>query len=73
MSHPGPGGVEPSITALVWNANKDTYVKYKALTRIQSPRTEMIDDLYDMMKVSYFPEHFFIGYAEHLIIVIPVP
>jgi eukaryotic translation initiation factor 2C len=50
--HPAPGSDgRPSFTALVGNVDKDT-AKYIADIRVQTSREEMIEDLYEMSKVS---------------------
>jgi eukaryotic translation initiation factor 2C len=50
VTHPGPGQNRPSVASLVssWDMNGS---KYRAYSRVQHPRHEIIADLKDMMKV----------------------
>jgi eukaryotic translation initiation factor 2C len=51
VSHPAPGiQNRPSVASLVWSWDSDG-CKYSAVTRVQHPRTEVIDELRSMMKV----------------------
>ncbi|KAG5653267.1 hypothetical protein H0H81_001427 [Sphagnurus paluster] len=53
VGHPGPGIMKPSVTSLVWSY--DQYAtKYSALTSVQQPRLEIIDNLKDMVKRAAF-------------------
>jgi len=47
VSHPGPGSVFPSISAVVASCDKDG-VKYNTAARVQTSREEIILDLKDM-------------------------
>ncbi|KAF9486279.1 Piwi-domain-containing protein [Pholiota conissans] len=44
VGHPGPGVQKPSITSLVYSTDRYA-TKYVALTAIQNPRTEIVEDL----------------------------
>ncbi|KIM49616.1 hypothetical protein M413DRAFT_112755 [Hebeloma cylindrosporum] len=44
VGHPGPGEQKPSITSLAFSYNKNA-TQYVALTSIQPPRMEIIQDL----------------------------
>ncbi|KAJ6488611.1 argonaute-like protein [Mycena vitilis] len=51
VSHPAPGSNRPSVASLVWS--HDRYgAAYCATTRVQSPRSEIIADLKNMVKVA---------------------
>jgi hypothetical protein len=47
--HGDPGVKQPSVSSIVWSWERNA-VKYKALMRLQEPRTEIIKDLYEMME-----------------------
>jgi eukaryotic translation initiation factor 2C len=47
--HGDPGMKQPSVSSIVWSCERNA-VKYKALMRLQEPRTEIIKDLYEMME-----------------------
>ncbi|CAK5279472.1 unnamed protein product [Mycena citricolor] len=49
VAHPGPGTNRPSIASLVFSWDRDA-TKYIALTDIQAPRLEMIENLQSLMK-----------------------
>lgn len=51
VSHPGPG-VEnrPSVASLVWSWDTGG-CRYSAVTRVQRPRSEVIEELKSMMEV----------------------
>lgn len=51
VSHPAPGSMQPSIAALV-SSHDSTACQYTASIRVQPPRTEMIEDLTNMVLVS---------------------
>jgi len=52
VGHPGPGVKnQPSVTSLVWSWDQWA-CRYTAVSRVQSPRTEIIADLKDMFKIS---------------------
>ncbi|KAJ7615089.1 Piwi domain-containing protein, partial [Mycena polygramma] len=51
VSHPAPGVNRPSVASLVWS--HDRYgAAYCATTGVQSPRTEIIADLKNMVKIA---------------------
>ncbi|KAG6874292.1 hypothetical protein C0995_001517 [Termitomyces sp. Mi166 len=51
VSHPAPGSLLPSISALV--ASMDNRLcKYAASIRVQASRTEIIQDLFEMFKIA---------------------
>ncbi|KAF8970921.1 Piwi domain-containing protein [Flammula alnicola] len=45
VGHPGPGVQKPSVTSLVYSLDQHHATQYAALTGIQAPRTEIIEDL----------------------------
>jgi len=52
VGHPGAGvRNQPSVTSLVWSWDLNG-IKYKALTNVQPPRTEIIQDLRGMMEIA---------------------
>ncbi|KAI0272588.1 Piwi domain-containing protein [Gloeopeniophorella convolvens] len=52
VTHPGPGvGDRPSIASLVSSYDR-TFSHYAAFTRVQGPRTEVIEELEDMFLTS---------------------
>jgi eukaryotic translation initiation factor 2C len=54
VGHPGAGVKnQPSIASLVWSHDINA-VQYVAFSRVQRPRTEIIEDLQAMMKVRTF-------------------
>ena len=53
MTHPGAGVTNrPSVASLVFSWDPEA-CRYVALSRVQSPRQELIEDLKDMMKVTF--------------------
>ena len=51
MSHPSPGSDAPSIASLVFNNGPDTCMDYAATARVQHARSEVIEDLTEMVQV----------------------
>lgn len=52
VTHPGPGIRDrPSIASLV-SSFDNTFSRYAAFTKVQTPRVEVIEDLEDMFLVS---------------------
>jgi eukaryotic translation initiation factor 2C len=51
VSHPSPGSDAPSIAALVFNTGPDTCMDYSATVRVQHARSEIIEDLVEMLQV----------------------
>ncbi|KAJ7184245.1 argonaute-like protein [Mycena filopes] len=51
VAHPGPGSNRPSVASLVWSHDLHG-AEYCATTRVQSPRSEIISDLGNMLKTA---------------------
>jgi eukaryotic translation initiation factor 2C len=51
VAHPGPGANRPSVASLVWSHDLHG-ASYCATTRVQLPRSEMITDLKEMVKMA---------------------
>jgi eukaryotic translation initiation factor 2C len=52
VGHPGPGvKTQPSVASLVWSWDQWA-CRYSAVSRVQSPRTEMISDLKAMFTIA---------------------
>lgn len=64
VSHPSPGSDAPSIAAMVFNTGPDTCMDYAATVRVQHARSEIIEDLAEMLQVyhliilEYYLTHF---------------
>ncbi|KAF9072959.1 Piwi domain-containing protein [Rhodocollybia butyracea] len=53
VAHPGPGVQKPSMTSLVWSSDQHA-TQYSAITEIQSPRLEIIQNLKQMVYDAIF-------------------
>ncbi|KAJ7043216.1 argonaute-like protein [Mycena alexandri] len=51
VAHPGPGSNRPSVASLVWSHDPHG-AEYCATTRVQLPRSEIISDLKNMVKLA---------------------
>ncbi|KAF7295303.1 Argonaute-like protein [Mycena indigotica] len=51
VSHPAPGAHQPSFAGLVYSTDREA-TRYSALTAVQAPRVEEIQDLKAMMKAA---------------------
>ncbi|KAL5511713.1 hypothetical protein ACEPAH_4931 [Sanghuangporus vaninii] len=62
VSHPGPGVMRPSVAAVVSSVDERA-AKYVAKCAVQGPRTEIIEDLENLMDNAL---RMFYGYRNHL-------
>ncbi|KAL0575889.1 hypothetical protein V5O48_006089 [Marasmius crinis-equi] len=53
VGHPGPGVSRPSLASLVWSVDKFA-VSYRATARIQPPRLEQIESLWEMAATAFY-------------------